>query len=257
MRICCIVQYDGSRFAGFQRQPGLRTIQGTIEAALKKLFSAEVIIHASGRTDAGVHAMAQVFHFDMPFDIPEENIKLALNRMVMPDIYITDVFSVNDEFNARFDAVAKEYRYKIINLKNQPFLPMKNDYYSYVNMDLDHEKILAAIPLFIGEHDFASFASLRRSKHTTTWRTIHRLEYYFDADGNYEFRICGSGFLRYMVRTIVGTLLQVGSGRFTIEDIEDMFAAPDRRKAGKSAEPNGLYLWRVWYDDADDYKNKE
>lgn len=243
-RIKCTVSYDGTNFHGFQVQPEGRTVQNEIERVLKKIHKGQDIrIYASGRTDARVHAKGQVFHFDTSLSLTEEQWKRALNSQLPKDIVIRETESVDSEFHARFSCVAKEYRYIVLYQQDRdPFLVNYSHHHPY---PLEINRIKKAMKYIIGTHDFTSFSSAK-TEITDRVRTIDLFQLH--QDGNkLVFRIRGNGFLYNMVRIIIGTMLDVGSGKIEPEEIPDIIAAKDRTKAGKTISPNGLYLWDVFY----------
>ncbi len=244
-RLKCVISYDGSAFSGYQIQPNQRTVQSVIEAVLKKIHKGvPVFISASGRTDAGVHAVGQSIHFDTALNIPTKRWKVVLNSMLPDEILIQTIEHVSSEFHARYHVVSKEYRYKV-SLERQRDVFMKNYQYHYP-YKLDYIPMKEAIKYFVGTHDFTSFCSAK----TTTSdriRTISEIEF-FEVDGLLTFRFVGSGFLYNMVRIIVGTLLEIGQGLKKPEEILSILEARDRAKAGITAPGNGLYLWKVSYD---------
>ncbi|HHY74343.1 MAG TPA: tRNA pseudouridine(38-40) synthase TruA [Bacillus bacterium] len=243
-RLKCTIAYDGTDFSGFQVQPNDRTVQGDIENALKKLHKGEDIrIHPSGRTDAGVHAHGQVVHFDSSFVIPAERWVIALNTLLPDDIVVTNVEQVDMNFHARYDVVKKEYRYFLLNQKDRDVF-RKNHSYHYPYL-VNLEKVIEGSKHLLGTHDFTSFCSTKSDKENKI-RTIEEIE--IKQIGNeIVFRFVGNGFLYNMVRIIVGTLLKVGQGRLSPEDIKGILDKKDRKAAGKTAPAHGLYLWRVWY----------
>lgn len=243
-RIKCTVSYDGTNYQGFQVQPEGRTVQGEIQHVLKKMHKGEKIrIHASGRTDRGVHAKGQVFHFDTPLSLTEEQWKRALNSQLPQDIVIRSTEFVSQDFHARFSCVAKEYRYIVLYQKERdPFLVNYTHHHPY---PLDLQKIEDAMKYFLGTHDFTSFSSAKTEINDRV-RTIDLFQIQQE-NNKLIFRIRGDGFLYNMVRIIVGTLLDVGSGKIEPKKIPEIFAAKDRARAGKTISPNGLYLWKVYY----------
>jgi tRNA pseudouridine38-40 synthase len=243
-RLKCTMAYDGSGFFGYQVQPRTRTVQEEVEKALKKLHkSTEVRIYASGRTDAGVHAKGQVFHFDSNLDIPTDKWPIALNSLLPDDIVISEMEKVHADFHARFDAKGKEYRYYLRPaLKRDPF--SRNFAASYP-FPLDLVAIREATRDFLGTHDFTSFCSAKTDVEDKI-RTIYELEL-LEENGLLVFRFVGSGFLYNMVRIIMGTLLEVGTGNRTANSIPTILEKKDRIYAGKTAPAQGLYLWKVFY----------
>lgn len=244
-RIKCTLSYDGTHFFGYQIQPGKRTVQGELERALQQIHKGEAIrVTASGRTDAGVHAYGQVIHFDTPLSLSPDQWKKALNALLPDDIVIKDAQEAAPSFHARFSAKAKEYRYKVrIAQERDVFL---RNYCYYFPHPLDMEAMRRALRLIEGTHDFTSFCSAKTNVDDRV-RTIYTADMAV-RDDLLEFRFIGNGFLYNMVRIIVGTILEVGQGKRSVDSISSALAAKDRRLAGKTAPPQGLYLWKVYYD---------
>jgi tRNA pseudouridine38-40 synthase len=240
-RIKCLVQYDGSRFSGYQKQLDQRTVQQEIENALSKMHKHPVVIYASGRTDAGVHALGQVFHFISNLDIDLESWKRALNSLVPKDIYIINVEFVNCEFHSRFNVKIKEYRYY---LSMKEYNPFRRQYVCFQKEKLDIDKLRQAIKLFEGTHDFTSFTSGKDVEDRV--RTIYEVRLNILND-ELEFIFRGNGFLRYQIRIMMGTLIEIAEGKREINSILSLYEVKDRTKAGFTAEPQGLYLYRVEY----------
>ncbi|MFA5602648.1 MAG: tRNA pseudouridine(38-40) synthase TruA [Bacilli bacterium] len=236
--------YDGTDFNGYQKQPKKRTIQGEIEKTLKKIENKKVDIIASGRTDAGVHALNQVAHFDLNIDIESDNLRKALNSLLPNDIYIKEVKEVSNKFHARFNVVGKEYIY-IINQGD--YNPIERSHIYQYNRKLDLITMERALKYLEGKHDFTSFTSLdKEEKDKDCIRVLSQTD--IKRDGNkLIISFLGDGFLRYMVRNIVGTLIEVGEGKRKSEDIITILEEKDRKKAGKTANPEGLYLKNVYY----------
>jgi tRNA pseudouridine38-40 synthase len=243
-RYKCTISYDGTQFSGYQIQPGKRTIQGEVEAALSKLHKGEHIkISASGRTDAGVHAKGQVIHFDSALAIPTEKWEIALNSILPDDIAVIRVEKVADSFHARFDAIGKEYRYYVhLSPKRDPF---KRHYAYQFPYPLDYVAMKEALKYLIGTHDFTSFCSAKTEIEDKV-RTIEEIEFFQERD-LLVFRFIGNGFLYNMVRILTGTLLEVGSGDRSPYSIPEILEKKDRKFAGKTAPAHGLYLWKVFY----------
>jgi tRNA pseudouridine38-40 synthase len=242
----CTISYDGHLFYGYQVQPGQRTVQDELEKALQTLHKAKerIPVVSSGRTDSGVHAVGQTIHFDSPLSIPEAKWPYALNALLPDDISVRKAEAVNDQFHARFSAKRKEYRYMIYRGRHPDVFKR---YYAYhVPYDLDMEKVKEASRYLVGTHDFTSFCATKTEVKDKV-RTVHELEWSDTGDG-LQMRIVGSGFLYNMVRIIAGTLLDVGTGKFSPGDIEKMILAKNRDAAGRTAPAHGLYLWRVIYD---------
>jgi len=240
-RIMCVVMYDGSGFNGYQRQPGQRTVQGEIEKALEKIAKVPITIHSSGRTDAGVHANGQVFHFDTTGKMEGTRYVRAFRSLLPDDIFIVDSREVDPEFHARYHGKIKEYQYR---LSLNTYNPMRRNYVHFHRRKLNVEAMQAAIPHFLGTHDFTSFCG--SLDETDKVRTIYEAELNEDA-GELTFRFVGNGFLRYMIRIMVGTLIQVGEGRKSPQDIPRILKGKNRGLAGLTAKPQGLYLEYVKY----------
>ncbi|MEG0452855.1 MAG: tRNA pseudouridine(38-40) synthase TruA [Coprobacillus sp.] len=244
MRVKCIVSYDGSDFHGFQVQNKMRTVQGEIQKALKKINEKEVIIHASGRTDAKVHAVHQVFHFDTEKELPETQWKRAINHFMPNDIYILDAKYVDGDFHSRYSAKKKEYRYL---LNTQEYSPFETNYIYQYGRTLDIDLMKEAASLFIGEHDFASFCSY--DQYGNTIRTLYSLDI-VEENGIVTFKLMGNGFRRYMVRHLVGGLIQIGAKRISKEILSEMLESCGKKKCLFKAKPQGLYLQEVYYEES-------
>ncbi len=246
MRYLLTVSYDGSKYKGYQKQVSEKTVQGEIEKVLTKINSdSEVNISASGRTDAGVHALGQKIHFDLDKDIEELKLKQSLNSMLPGDIYVKKVEVVKDDFHARFNVKAKEYIYQI---NMGEYNPIEKDYVYQYNKKLDVPEIERALKYLEGTHNFKSFTKANEETEDYT-RTIVQAKLIRDLRNINKITISllGTGFLRYMVRNIVGLLIEIGEGKRKSEDIFDIIAAEDRNVAGITAPPNGLYLKDVFY----------
>lgn len=244
-RIKCILSYDGSGFSGYQKQPGARTVQGEIEAVLKKMHKQQdVKITASGRTDAGVHALGQVFHFDSPLQIDPDSWKRALNSQLPEEIVIRKVMEVTPSFHARFDVIKKEYRYRVLRAGDRDVFRRKYTY--HFPQPLDLPAIKEAAGHFVGTYDYTAYCSAKTDVEDKV-RTIHALEVKEDGD-ELVFHFVGNGFLYNMVRLITGDLLRVGIGKITSADIDRMLETGERRLSGLNIPGSGLYLWKVFYD---------
>ncbi|MET3699903.1 tRNA pseudouridine(38-40) synthase [Bacillus oleivorans] len=243
-RIKLTISYDGTNFNGYQVQPDERTVQSELEKALERIHKGKLVkVTASGRTDRFVHAVGQVIHFDTDLSIPPDKWGRALNTLLPEDILVLDAEQVAADFHARFDAVRKEYRYKI-NLGLLPDLFKRNFEYHY-HYPLDVRKMKKAAAYLLGTHDFTSFSSAK-SEAEDRIRTIYSIEIIEEKDA-ITFQFVGNGFLYNMVRILVGTLLEVGNGKRDPDSIQKLLEAKDRRLAGKTAPGHGLYLWRVEY----------
>jgi tRNA pseudouridine38-40 synthase len=243
-RYKCIISYDGSGFSGYQVQPNKRTVQSQIESVLAKIHKGSVVkIAASGRTDAGVHAKGQVIHFDSALSLPEDKWELALNSMLPEDISVLSVEKADSAFHVRFDASGKEYRYFLYQSPKRD--PFQRNYAYHYPYPLNLAVMRKACTFLLGTHDFSSFCSARTEVEDKV-RTIETIEISQDGD-RISFRFIGNGFLYNMVRILVGTLIEVGSGKRQPEEIVGILEKRDRRYAGKTAPGQGLYLWKVFY----------
>jgi tRNA pseudouridine38-40 synthase len=246
-RFKCTVAYDGTNYAGFQIQQNAFTVQEAIEQALSKIHGYPVKITGSGRTDAGVHAKGQVFHFESELAIKESNWVRAINANLKSDIRIVDATEVHSYFHARYDVKKKEYRYYLyMNRMEDPF---RRYYMHHIRHTLDLELVEQTALLFLGEHDFTAFSSIRSTVRSKV-RTIYRLDI-VPRNDEIEFICEGNGFLFNMVRIIVGSLIAVGSNKRTFSQIEEALTTQNRKLVGPTAPPHGLYLWKVSYDQQD------
>lgn len=235
--------YDGSNYNGYQKQNGLNTVQGKIEEALKKINNSKITkIHSSGRTDAHVHAINQYGHTDIDVNITEYKLKRALNSLLPDDIYVKSAKKVDDNFHARYMVLSKEYMYK---LNMGEFNPIERNYVFQFCKKLNVDKMREAINNFIGEHDFTTFSSNQDRKENNV-RNIY--EAHIEQNDNYLIiTFKGSGFLKYMVRIMVGALIMVGEEKIKPNDIKSMFDLKDKSLIKVTANPEGLYLKDVEY----------
>lgn len=244
-KLKCTVAYDGSRFYGYQVQPGRRTVQREIETALMKMHKGKKIrITASGRTDRGVHALGQVIHFESPLKIPEDNWTRALNSLCPEDIRIRRTEVVPHAFHARYDVKKKEYRYRLLT-RQEPDL-FRRLYTMHEARSLDLEAMNRAASWIVGTHDFSCF-SASDTEVKDKVRTIYHLDIRPSGADEMVIRIIGSGFLYQMVRIITGTLLDIGIHKRPAEDIKVILDGKDRRLASSTAPACGLVLWSVTY----------
>lgn len=244
-RVKATVAYDGTNFAGYQSQPGLRTVQSEIDKALVKIHK-DTSIHAvaSGRTDAGVHANGQVIHFDTPLTLLTDRWQMALNVLLPKDIRIVDVVYVDENFHARYSATGKTYVYKWSSAKFHS--PFERNYSVHLERwRPDVEKMKKAATYLIGTHDFTSFCSSKTATSNRV-RTV-RLLTVEQCNDELIMTIEGDGFLYNMVRTIAGMLLAVGVGWHTPENVKEILELRDRKEASKTAPAHGLYLENVTY----------
>lgn len=244
MRLKVTVAYNGANFVGWQRQSKGRTVQKTIEDVISVILNQPTEITASGRTDSGVSALGQVFHFDSDFNISPQQWQKALNTQLPDDIYIKDVCAVSDDFHARYNVISKRYDYCIqtgdYDVFSYPFIYQ-------LNRSLDLDKMRECAAMFVGEHDFTSFNATPLETLPYQIRTIKRLDIVDEKD---KVRLIfeGKGFLRYMVRMITQVLIEVGLGRLNSQDIQSMFDLNNKQACKLNAPAQGLVLVEVRYD---------
>lgn len=245
-RLKATISYDGTEFAGYQVQPGKRTVQLEIEKVLAKMHKGTPVkITASGRTDARVHATGQVIHFDTPLVIPNERYMKALNVQLPRDIRVLKVEQVAEDFHARYDVSGKRYRY--IWDCHTVQSPFKRHHTVETNgVKPDVEAMLEAAQSILGTHDFSCFCAANTSV-VDKVRTVHALQFEWHGE-ELHMTIAGTGFLYNMVRIIAGTLWEVGTGRRNVDSLSDTIASQDRAQAGKTAPAHGLYLEKVFYE---------
>ncbi|WP_077620664.1 tRNA pseudouridine(38-40) synthase TruA [Bacillus sinesaloumensis] len=238
------IQYDGGRYKGWQRLGNSdNTIQGKIENVLTEMAGEKIEIIGSGRTDAGVHALAQIANFKMRKDATEEDVQQYLNRYLPNDISVVDVTLTHDRFHARYNAKDKTYLYKIWN--KQYSHPFMRKYSMHVEEKLDVEKMRRASHYFLGKHDFTSYSNAK-SKKKSMVREIYSLEI-AENEGFIEIKVRGNGFLYNMVRKIVGTLIEVGLGEKDAASIPSILESKERIQTGRLADAEGLYLEKVGF----------
>jgi tRNA pseudouridine38-40 synthase len=240
------VQYDGTAFVGWQRQDTGVSIQGLLEDALVPIEGAAVVVHGAGRTDAGVHALAQVATFGLHAAIDPATLTRALNGVLPPEVRVTAAEDVEEGFHARFSAVGKVYEYRFV---NGPFIsPFLHRYAWHVPGPLDLDAMREAATLIVGTRDFECFQG-SGSPVATTVRTVRSIEWE-NGDGFDTptiVRMEGDGFLRHMVRNIAGTLVDIGAGRWPASDMTSILESRNRARAGRTAPARGLFLVRVLY----------
>lgn len=243
MKYKMTISYDGTNYGGWQVQPNTLSIQGLIQDALKTVLREPTPITASGRTDAGVHALAQVAHFTHEAPLDLHALLYSLNGILPPDIRIRALSSAPDTFHARYSAKKKIYHYHLYLSPVQD--PFRFLYSTPIRTPLDLNLIQAALPAFLGRHDFSAFASAGCGSKNPI-KTLFRLEMLPEPEGvRLEFE--GDGFLYKMVRNIVGTLLEIGQNKLSVAAIPEILESKDRRRAGPTAPPKGLFLYKVDY----------
>jgi tRNA pseudouridine38-40 synthase len=258
------IAYDGTAFHGWQRQPGKPTIQGALSEVAQKLTQEQVFFTAAGRTDAGVHALGQVVHFRTRSELTAQEFQRAFNALLPADIRVLVAEEVGPDFHARWNASAKTYAYRIFRGRVVP--PFAWRYTLHYPFPLDEAAMMQAARLFEGEHDFTSFAASSGSEEDDAERSVVRQIFSsqlerraadagLDAGApnaeDYElvYTVRGRSFLRYMVRKMVGTLLEVGRGRLRVEDVAGLFKLRDRSRSGPTVPPHGLCLLSVEYEE--------
>ncbi|MEI8365835.1 MAG: tRNA pseudouridine(38-40) synthase TruA [Parachlamydiaceae bacterium] len=242
------IAYDGTNYCGWQVQPNGVSIQEVIQKALFVALRQEITIIASGRTDAGVHALEQIAHFHSDKQIDLYRLRGSLNALLPPDIRITDIVAVPAHFHAQYSPISKVYHYHLhLNRVEDPFYRL---YRWHIKEKIDTNILREGTKIFIGTHDFTSFANQAHlgSASRDPVRTLSRLDA-VDQPGGMRLEFEANGFLYKMVRNIVGTLVETAAGKHSLEDLRHMLAAKDRKKAGNAAPSNGLFLVNVNYGD--------
>ncbi|MBQ6414860.1 MAG: tRNA pseudouridine(38-40) synthase TruA [Butyrivibrio sp.] len=243
-----IISYDGTRFYGWEKQPGKEmTIQGKLETVLSKMTNAPadspVSVIGAGRTDAGVHARATVANAILDTDMTEEEIQVYMNTYLPEDISVNEVRICSDRFHARYNALGKTYRYTVWYGNSKPVFDRK--YVTVLNQKPDVSKMRAAAQYLIGTHDYKSFCGNKKMKKSTV-RCVDTIN--IEESGNYiRIYFHGNGFLQNMVRILTGTLLEVGYGNIPVDSVKEILEACDRQKAGPTAPPQGLCMMKVDY----------
>lgn len=245
-----LIQYDGTDFHGWQVQENQRTVQGELERVLQLLADAPVHVSGSGRTDAGVHAEGQTANFRLHKPFEPERLRAAINGNLWKDVRVMNVEKADEDFHARFSAVGKTYVYRVINAPT--ISPFWSRYALHEGRPLNLGKMQETSRLFLGRHDWTAFASARADVETFV-RTVTQLdvETIWDTRANaaiVQFTVSSDGFLRYMVRSIVGTLLAVGRGEIAPETVQTAIVTGERQLAGATAAAHGLTLYKVHYN---------
>ena len=239
-----ILQYDGTSYAGWQIQSGRPTVQGMVQNALERIIGQPIKLIGSGRTDAGVHARGQVANFHSPLPLPLDVWRKAANRLLPPDIRVLRVSRAAPDFHARRDTTSKLYRYQIFTGPIMP--PWESRYHLHWPRPIEVDAMQEAAHVILGRHNMQSFAASGTTVRCFE-REVFRSEFRPRRGRYLVFSIEASGFLQHMVRILVGTLLEVGVGRFSVSDFQQILNSQDRTRAGKTAPPQGLFLERVWY----------
>jgi len=241
----CVLEYDGSQYHGWQRQRGVLTIQEVLETRLEIMLNRPMSVRASGRTDAGVHAKGQVVNFYTETRMRPEEIQKGLNSLLPGDVVVLTVEEVPESFHARFSAKSKTYEYRILNRPTPSAL--ERNYAWHIRRPLCLDPVLESLKLLAGTHDFAAFMASGSSARSTE-RDLTRAWVSRPDPEHVVFRFEANGFLRHMVRNLVGTLVEVGLGKRESQEIPSILAGKDRREAGITAPAHGLYLVSVQYD---------
>ena len=243
MRYKVILAYDGRNYAGFQSQKNATAIQDIVEGAIERVFSEKIRIIMSSRTDAGVHAYGQVFHFDTDKEKDEGKLKFSLDSLLPDDIHVVEVKKVSRDFHARYSVKKKTYEY-LINLGEYDVFLKGRAFQCFYKLDVDLMK--EGAKLFLGEHDFSSFNTSSLKEYPNQVRNITEFSITRKKD-ILKIRVTSSGFLRNMVRIMVGTLIDLGRGKKSLDDIKDMLEHPCKSTRRYNADPNGLYLVKIFY----------
>jgi tRNA pseudouridine38-40 synthase len=238
------LEYDGSPFVGWQRQDNGASVQGALEDAIEKLSGERVTVTGAGRTDAGVHALGQVAHFDLVKQFEPGKVRDALNYYLRPNpVVVLDSEAVDGEFHARFSATARHYLFRILNRRSPPALEEGRVW--HISPKLDAEAMHAAAQFLVGQHDFTTFRAAECQAQTPV-KTLDRLDVSRRAD-EIHIEASARSFLHHQIRSFAGTLKLVGEGKWTPRDVADALAAKDRARCGPVSPPDGLYLVRVDY----------
>jgi len=238
------IEFDGTSYHGWQRQQNELTIQGEIEKALFTMTGKKTVLTASGRTDAGVHALGLVANFNCDTDLSPQTFLNGLNSLTKDDIVIIFCDIVDENFHSRFDAKSKTYNYRILN-RNLP-VAINRQYAWFIKKNLDLDAMRRAVRHIIGTHDFKAFEGTGSPRSHTT-RRVFKAKILEKGNGLIVIEIKADGFLRFMVRNIVGTLVDVGLGKTTSDDFKTILLSKDRSTAGATAPPQGLFLMQVKY----------
>jgi tRNA pseudouridine38-40 synthase len=239
-----LIEYDGTNYLGWQVQPKGPTIQGILEERLGRLTGEKIKLFGSGRTDSGVHAIGQVAHFKTESSMEIQKMQRALNSLLPPDILIQKMEEIGESFHARRHSKSKVYEYRILNRNLRPVFD--RGYVWHIPQKLDFKEMGKATQYLLGEHDFSSFRSVGTPTRTTV-RKVIRAEWKRGRKGLVRFEIEANGFLKQMVRAIIGTLVEVGKGKMSAMEFRRTFESKERSKAGPTAPAQGLFLKEVKY----------
>ncbi len=242
-RIVLGIEYDGTQFKGWQTQSGVRTVQTELEAAIGRVANHPVKVQCAGRTDAGVHALEQVVHFDTSVPRSERSWVLGCNVNLPPDIAVRWAHPVDDRFHARFSAQARHYRYRIMTRRTRS--PVQRDRAVWIHEPLDLARMRQSAVALVGEHDFSSFRAVACQAKSPI-RQVHYLTL-SEEDGFVTLRVGANGFLHHMVRNFAGVLIAIGRGRAPVDWTRELLAVRDRTLGGVTAPPHGLYFVRADY----------
>jgi len=244
-RFVAVVEYDGTSYHGWQLQNNLPTIQGSLESVLERILGNPTRVHGAGRTDAGVHAVGQVAHFDANWAHSAADLQRACNALLPTDIAVRSMRSAPDDFHARHSARSKKYEYRILNSTLRS--PLRRLYKWYVPYRLDLASMQESASYLLGSHDFAAFGSATDGTPSTVREVLEAGWAASQSEGTIIFTIQATGFLKYMVRSIVGTGVIVGRGKIGATEVKEIVASRDRSRSGPTAPPKGLCLVRVDY----------
>tara|TARA_B100000780_G_scaffold164310_1_gene114852 strand:- start:171 stop:923 length:753 start_codon:yes stop_codon:yes gene_type:complete len=236
--------YDGGAFCGWQIQPNARSVQGDLEENLTKVLREPIYVTGCGRTDTGVHASDFYAHFDVNHSVDGEQLAYKINKMMGGEVAVFSIFQVEDDLHARFSALDRTYHYFIQTTPN----PFKRDFSWYFPYELDLEKMNQAAASLLEFDDFSSFC--RSGSDVTNHLCDVRKAIFEPIDGGYRFEISANRFLRNMVRAVVGTLLEVGTGKISVDEFKQIVKQKDRKRAGASAKAHGLFLCKIKYPDS-------
>lgn len=246
-RIRFLVSYDGTEFSGWQRQNNATSVQGVLEEAVQKLIGEPVVIQGASRTDSGVHATGQVAHFDMNRHPDSVNFTYGIRQFLPPTIVVKEAYHAPNDFHAIASSLKKTYHYKVLNRDVPSALRFRYSYWRRNPLDLDY--LNEASQFLVGKQDFKAFQSSGTEVQSTI-REIYSAEWGRQNEDTIEFTITGNGFLKQMVRNIVGTVLELHQAKESPNRVKEILETLDRRKAGPTAPPQGLYLNRVYYPPA-------